>query len=97
MADTTMADARKLEEDGAGAEDSFVSLRQTESSSDCFHRILHSVGSFGKWQWKMFIVASSCGVFVAFHNLAAGKCLVSRTVTDFGCKLLLAELYAKYP
>ena len=40
---------------------------------EAFDKFLHYVGGTGKWQWKMFLVTSFCGVFTAFHNLAAGK------------------------
>lgn len=71
--DTPMGDSRKLEEAGEGAGDASAPLQQIESSSEGFQHILQSVGDLGRWQWKLFIVTSFCGVFTAFHNLAAGK------------------------
>lgn len=41
------------------------------SSSEAFEVILQSVGWNGRWQWQMFFITSFCGVFTAFHNLAA--------------------------
>lgn len=47
------------------------SLRQFSSASEAFQYILQQVGSYGKWQWKLFFVVSFCGLFTAFHNLSA--------------------------
>ncbi|XP_042881764.1 organic cation transporter protein-like [Penaeus japonicus] len=44
---------------------------ETQGSSEVFEVIMKHVGSFGKWQWRMFFITSFCGVFTAFHNLAA--------------------------
>ncbi|XP_042224820.1 organic cation transporter protein-like isoform X2 [Homarus americanus] len=41
------------------------------SSSEMFQTILRHVGDYGKWQWRVGIITSFCGVFTAFHNLAA--------------------------
>ncbi|XP_037794722.1 organic cation transporter protein-like isoform X2 [Penaeus monodon] len=46
-------------------------LEELQGSSEVFEVIMRHVGSFGKWQWIMFFVTSFCGVFTAFHNLAA--------------------------
>lgn len=77
LSNTAMSDARKLEEAGDGAEDASAPLQQIESSSEGFQHIMKAVGDLGRWQWKLFIVTSSCGIFTAFHNLAAGKSWVT--------------------
>ncbi|XP_069995179.1 organic cation transporter protein-like isoform X1 [Penaeus vannamei] len=46
-------------------------VEEAQGSSEVFEVIMRHVGSFGKWQWVMFFVTSFCGVFTAFHNLAA--------------------------
>lgn len=66
-----MGGAQNLEEAGDGAGDADTPLQQIESSSEGFQHILESVGGLGRWQWKLFILASFCGIFTAFHNLAA--------------------------
>ena len=43
------------------------------SASDGFQHLLEQVGTCGRWQIKIFLVASFCGVFTAFHNLGACK------------------------
>ncbi|XP_071542407.1 organic cation transporter protein-like isoform X2 [Panulirus ornatus] len=43
----------------------------TSSSSQAFQSLLRMVGDNGPWQWRIFAITSYCGVFTAFHNLAA--------------------------
>lgn len=47
---------------------------ELQTSSDVYQVILGNIGSFGKWQWRLFFITSSCGLFTALHNLAAGEC-----------------------
>lgn len=91
-----MTEPQQLEEGEEGAETSPPAPQQTDCSHKGFHSILHSVGGFGKWQWKVFFLGSFCGSFTAFHNLAAGKCMVKRTVSNFGYERLFTDVYAKY-
>lgn len=41
--------------------------------NDGFLRLLNHAGAYGKWQWWLFFLTSFCGMFCAFHNLAAGE------------------------
>ncbi|KAG0720830.1 Organic cation transporter protein [Chionoecetes opilio] len=45
--------------------------KRVGSASEAFEHILFQVGSYGKWQWKIFFIVSFCGIFTAFHNLSA--------------------------
>ncbi|KAK7085702.1 hypothetical protein SK128_014631 [Halocaridina rubra] len=42
-----------------------------QSCSQAFEVILDRIGRDGRWQWQLFFITSFCGMFTAFHNLAA--------------------------
>ena len=48
-------------------------LGRSVGASEGFQQILLRVGNYGRWQKKVSVVASFCGVFTAFQNLSAGK------------------------
>ena len=43
------------------------------SEGEQFDRLLRRVGGSGRWQWYLFFITNACGLFVAWHNLAAGE------------------------
>ena len=68
---TMMQQETGLEDTEKGeASNLFVRLK---SASEGFKHVLLQVGSCGKWQIKVFLMTSFSGIWVAFHNLSAGK------------------------
>lgn len=41
------------------------------SASVGFQNLLLQVGNYGRWQIRVFLIASFCGVFTALHNISA--------------------------
>ncbi|XP_053631579.1 organic cation transporter protein isoform X2 [Cherax quadricarinatus] len=52
-------------------EEAMEETATTYTSSEAFQVLLHQVGDYGRWQWMIFFVTSSCGIFSALHNLSA--------------------------
>ena len=43
------------------------------TASEAFSRILESVGTGGRWQWRLYLLTAFSGTFTALHNLGAGE------------------------